>query len=111
MNPTLIHLAALECYQRATKQGVSLAPFIVLQTIAAAGDTRIKSKTMAKESGYTWPTLRRHLQSLTSKGYAVGTNIARKTRFGRPRKVYNLTALGLELMTPQPRARAERTAP
>lgn len=110
MNPTLIHLAALECYQRATVQGISLAPFIVLQTIAAAGETGIKSRTIAKESGYRWDTARRHLQRLTSKGFAVGTDIPRKTNFGRPRKAYHLTELGRELMTPKPRPRAEKSA-
>lgn len=110
MNPTLIHLAALECYQRATVQGISLAPFIVLQTIAAAGEAGIKSRTMAKETGYTWITARRHLQRLTSKGYAVGTNLPRQTQCGRPRKVYHLTELGRELMTPQARPRAEKSA-
>lgn len=110
MNPTLIHLAALECYQRAAEHGISLAPFIVLQTIAAAGESGIKSKTLAKESRYTWCTARRHLQRLTSKGFAVGTNLPRKTNTGRPRKNYKLTPLGIELMTPQPRQRPERSA-
>lgn len=110
MNPILIHLAALECYQRAVEQGVSLSHFIVLQTIAAAGAEGIRCKTMAKMCCYTWPTARKHLQLLTSKGYAVGRNLPRQTRFGRPRKSYSLTALGLELMTPQPRAHAKKSA-
>lgn len=103
MNPTLIHLAALECYQRATAHGVTLCPFLILQTIAAAGEGGIKSKTIAKESGFNWTTARRHLQRLTSRGLATGRNIPRNTGHGRPLKAYSLTPAGLELMTPQPR--------
>ena len=110
MNPALIHLAALECYQRALDQGICLAPFLVLQTIAAAGEAGIQSRTMAKETGYTWTTARRHLQRLTSKGFAIGRNLPRLSSTGRPRKSYSLTPLGLQLMTPQPRQRQERSA-
>lgn len=103
INPAIIHLASIECWQRARHQGLALSPFILLQAIAANGTDGMKCRTMAKEVGFSWGTARKHLQTLTSRGYAVGKNIARQARFGRPRKVYLLTEEGRKLMTPQAR--------
>lgn len=111
MNASLIHLASIECWQRAQLSGVTRSGFIVMQAISAAGEKGIGSRAMAKECGFTnWECARRHLQEMLSLGMAYGAQIKRTGRFGRPRKIYHLTAKGLNLMIPQPRPRAERSA-
>lgn len=110
MNPTLIHLARIECWQRAETNHVSLSEFLVLQILAAAGEGGMKSRPLATESRLHWDTVRQHLSSLRAKGFTTGVAIPRSSPHGRPFKSYSLTKLGRELMTPFPRARVERSA-
>lgn len=111
MNASLIHLASIECWQRAQLSGVTRSGFIIMQAISAAGEEGISSRAMARECGFTnWECARRHLQDMLSLGMAYGVQIKREGRFDRPRKIYHLTEQGLILMTPQPRPRAERSA-
>lgn len=111
MSAALIHLASIECWQRARLSGVTRSGFVIMQAISAAGEKGIGSRTMARECGFTnWQCARRHLQFMLSLGMAYGVQIKREGRYGRPRKVYHLTEKGLDLMTPKPRPREERSA-
>lgn len=104
MNPTLIHLASIDCWQRCNDQNLSFREFVVLQVLAAAGAAGIKSRATAKESCLHWDTVRQCLGKLTKKGLVTGVYLARKKNQTKPCKAYSLTADGLALMTPQPRA-------
>ena len=107
MNAQLIHLASIDCWHRCSDQHLSFSEFLVLQILAAAGAGGIKSRPAANESRLHWDTVRQHLSKLTKKGYVTGVYLARKKNQIKPCKAYSLTADGLALMTPQPRARAE----
>lgn len=101
MNPALIHLASIECWQRARQLKLPSSAFFILQALAATTrgmrrvtimDTVLLKQTAAESN----------LQLLKKKGLIAAANRPQPNAYHS--MVYSLTEQGRTLMVPQARA-------
>lgn len=101
MNPTLIHLAAMECFKRAQASGVKPTAYIVLQALAAEESTaEVYPSTLVTSTGLSLATVYDVLNKLETQGLIAFSPRRSGGKSGRPAFLLRLTLEGLSIMTP-----------
>lgn len=105
MNAALIHLASLECWQRAERLGLTPGVFIVLQIISASPSKNgMRMRTLVRESRLAQATVERHVYLLIDLDLVYRKKMPRGNLPGTIPTSYFLSDKGRALMTPQARA-------
>ncbi len=108
MNPALIHLGGIECWQRFRLICDSPTVFLVLQILMITGKP-MRRKTLAAEAGFNESTIFLATRTLSEAGLITIIPNA-STSSGIPH-LCRINDEGRALMTPQARtAKAERSA-
>lgn len=105
MNAPLIHLASIECWQRAKRLGLAPLAFIILQIIAASTAKHgMRKSTIDKESRLAAASTQKHLTLLIRLQLVRREKMPGASLSGPIPQGYLLSDKGRELMTPQARA-------
>lgn len=101
MNASLIHLAAMECFKRASAAAVKPTAFIVLQALAAEDATAaVYPSTLITSTGLSLPQVYDALNKLEKQGLVAFSSRRNGGKTGRPAFLLSLTPQGLSIMTP-----------